>query len=102
MIRTAITSICLCKYNKLNMSTFNKTLIDNTLFKPKTRNEHLKDINETENFDVLIIGGGATGVGTLLNCSRKGLRTLMIEKNDFGSATSTKSSKLLHGGLRYW
>ena len=73
-----------------------------TLFKPKNRNEHLKEIEKTEIFDVLIIGGGATGVGTLLNCSRKGLKTLMIEKNDFGSATSTKSSKLLHGGLRYW
>lgn len=50
----------------------------------------------------MVIGGGATGCGVFLNATANGLKTLLIESNDFGSATSTKSSKLLHGGLRYW
>ena len=50
----------------------------------------------------MIIGGGATGCGTLLSASRRGLRSLLVEANDFGACTSTKSSKLLHGGLRYY
>lgn len=68
----------------------------------KTRNDHLTEISQTNEYDILIIGGGATGVGTLLNCSRKNLKTLLIESSDFGSSSSSKSSKLLHGGLRYF
>ena len=56
---------------------------------------------ETEEFDVCIIGGGATGVGCALDAALRGLKTVLIEKNDFGSATSSKSTKLFHGGVRY-
>ena len=52
-------------------------------------------------FDVLIIGGGITGAWTALDCSLRGMSTALIEKNDFGSATSMRSSRLLHGGIRY-
>jgi glycerol-3-phosphate dehydrogenase len=67
----------------------------------RTRDEYIKDLESTEEFDILIIGGGATGVGTLLACSQKGLKAVLIESNDFASATSSKSTKLLHGGIRY-
>ena len=52
-------------------------------------------------FDVLIIGGGITGVGIALDAANRGLKTALIEKNDFASGTSSKSTKLIHGGLRY-
>ena len=52
-------------------------------------------------FDVLVVGGGITGVGVALDAASRGLRTALIEKDDFASGTSSKSSKLAHGGLRY-
>jgi glycerol-3-phosphate dehydrogenase len=54
-----------------------------------------------ESFDVVIIGGGITGVGCALDAASRGLRTALIERDDFASGTSSKSSKLVHGGLRY-
>ncbi len=52
-------------------------------------------------FDVLIIGGGATGASIALDASLRGLRVGLVEKGDFSGATSAASSKLMHGGLRY-
>src|SRR5437762_6448358 len=54
-----------------------------------------------ETFDVVVIGGGITGVGVALDAASRGLRTALVEKGDFASGTSSKSSKLVHGGLRY-
>ncbi len=54
-----------------------------------------------ESFDVLVIGGGITGAGVALDAASRGLRTALVEKDDFASGTSSKSSKLIHGGLRY-
>jgi glycerol-3-phosphate dehydrogenase len=56
---------------------------------------------ETEQFDVLVIGGGITGVGVALDAASRGMRTALVERHDFASGTSSKSSKLVHGGLRY-
>ncbi|MEN9594817.1 MAG: hypothetical protein RLY23_1300 [Actinomycetota bacterium] len=56
---------------------------------------------ESEEFDVLVIGGGITGVGVALDAVSRGLRTALVERDDFSSGTSSKSSKLAHGGLRY-
>lgn len=56
---------------------------------------------ETETFDVVVIGGGITGVGAALDASSRGLSVLLIEAVDFAAGTSSKSSKLIHGGLRY-
>jgi glycerol-3-phosphate dehydrogenase len=56
---------------------------------------------ETEDFDVCIIGGGATGVGCALDAALRGLKVILIEKDDFGGATSSRSTKLFHGGVRY-
>jgi glycerol-3-phosphate dehydrogenase len=55
----------------------------------------------SEQFDVLVIGGGITGAGVALDAASRGLRTALVEKDDFASGTSSKSSKLVHGGLRY-
>jgi glycerol-3-phosphate dehydrogenase len=54
-----------------------------------------------ESFDVLVIGGGITGAGVALDAAARGLRTALVERTDFASGTSSKSSKLVHGGLRY-
>src|SRR5262249_6943335 len=54
-----------------------------------------------EDFDVLVIGGGITGAGVALDAATRRLRTALVEAGDFASGTSSKSSKLVHGGLRY-
>ncbi len=54
-----------------------------------------------ETFDVVVVGGGITGVGVALDAASRGLRTALVERADFASGTSSKSSKLVHGGLRY-
>jgi glycerol-3-phosphate dehydrogenase len=54
-----------------------------------------------EELDVLVIGGGITGAGVALDAATRGLRTGLVERDDFASGTSSKSSKLVHGGLRY-
>ncbi len=67
---------------------------------PTTRDENL-DRLAGETFDVLIVGGGITGAGCALDAASRGLKTALIDKGDFASGTSSKSSKLIHGGLRY-
>jgi glycerol-3-phosphate dehydrogenase len=52
-------------------------------------------------FDVLVVGGGITGVGVALDAASRGLHTALVERDDFASGTSSKSSKMVHGGLRY-
>jgi glycerol-3-phosphate dehydrogenase len=54
-----------------------------------------------ENYDIVIIGGGAVGSGILLDATLRGYKVLLLEKNDFASGASSKSSKLVHGGVRY-
>ena len=54
-----------------------------------------------EEFDVLVIGGGVTGAGVALDAASRGLKTALVEKGDFASGTSSKSSKMIHGGIRY-
>ena len=70
------------------------------LFSNLHRSEILDKLKLIE-FDVLIIGGGITGAGIALDAASRGLRVALIEKNDFASGTSSKSTKLIHGGLRY-
>jgi glycerol-3-phosphate dehydrogenase len=54
-----------------------------------------------ENFDILVVGGGATGCGIALDAASRGLRTALVEKQDFSEGTSSRSTKLIHGGVRY-
>jgi len=55
----------------------------------------------TEQYDLLVIGGGITGAGIALDAASRGLKTALVEKNDFAFGTSSRSTKLIHGGLRY-
>ena len=55
----------------------------------------------SEDFDVLVVGGGITGAGVALDAASRGLRVALVDKGDFASGTSSKSSKLVHGGIRY-
>jgi glycerol-3-phosphate dehydrogenase len=57
--------------------------------------------SEEEPYDLLIIGGGATGAGIALDAATRGLKVAMVERDDFSSGTSSKSTKLVHGGVRY-
>ncbi|WP_405205052.1 glycerol kinase GlpK [Aquimarina sp. LLG6339-5] len=56
---------------------------------------------QTTKYDLFIIGGGVTGAGIALDAASRGLKVCLVEKNDFASGTSNKSTKLIHGGLRY-
>src|SRR4029450_4244770 len=64
------------------------------------RNENIARLSEGT-YDVLVIGGGITGAGVALDAASRGLRAALVERDDFASGTSSKSSKLIHGGLRY-
>lgn len=55
----------------------------------------------SETFDLLVIGGGVTGAGIALDAAKRGLSVALVEKQDFGAGTSSRSTKLIHGGLRY-
>ena len=63
--------------------------------------DHALERLRNETFDVVVVGGGITGVGCALDAASRGLRTALVERDDFASGTSSKSSKLIHGGLRY-
>ncbi len=65
------------------------------------RAAHFKRLKETSKWDVVIIGGGASGVGVALESVSKGFKTLLVDQSDFGKGTSSKSTKLIHGGIRY-
>src|SRR5689334_12920933 len=65
-----------------------------------TRTHNLEELGSTH-FDVLIIGGGITGAGVALDAAARGYSVALVEKMDFASGTSSKSTKLVHGGIRY-
>ncbi|HEX9003244.1 MAG TPA: FAD-dependent oxidoreductase, partial [Blastocatellia bacterium] len=69
-------------------------------FSWRTRRASLERFKQ-EVFDVLIIGGGITGAGLALDAVARGLKTALVEKRDFAAGTSSRSTKLIHGGLRY-
>jgi len=64
------------------------------------RSQNIQQL-KSESFDLLIIGGGITGAGIALDAASRGLKTALVEKNDFAYGTSSRSTKLIHGGLRY-
>ena len=71
-----------------------------TSLTPSSRSGLLAGL-ESERFDLVIIGGGITGAGVARDAARRGLRVALVEKDDFAAGTSSRSSKLIHGGLRY-
>ena len=71
----------------------------------KSRLEQIEELkrNSTDDseYDLLVIGGGATGSGIALDAATRGLKVAMVERDDFSAGTSSKSTKLVHGGVRY-
>lgn len=66
-----------------------------------SRESFIKQVEEQKNWDVVIIGGGATGLGTAVDAASRGYKTLLLEQSDFAKGTSSRSTKLVHGGVRY-
>ncbi|MEY8739424.1 glycerol-3-phosphate dehydrogenase/oxidase [Bacillales bacterium AN1005] len=69
-------------------------------FSAINRTEYLQDMANAQ-FDILVIGGGITGAGIALDAASRGLKTAVVEMQDFAAGTSSRSTKLVHGGLRY-
>ncbi len=65
------------------------------------RSAMLNQLAETKEWDIIIIGGGATGLGAAVDAASRGYKTLLLEKYDFGKGTSSRATKLVHGGVRY-
>jgi glycerol-3-phosphate dehydrogenase len=65
------------------------------------RSDQLNKLRESIIWDMVVIGGGATGLGTAVDAASRGFKVLLIEKYDFAKGTSSKSTKLVHGGVRY-
>lgn len=69
---------------------------------PFRRDSHLeKARNKSDPYDIIIVGGGATGLGTAVDAANRGYSTLLVEQYDFAKGTSSRSTKLVHGGVRY-
>ncbi|MDX1386003.1 MAG: FAD-dependent oxidoreductase [bacterium] len=64
------------------------------------RDEQIKQLKETH-FDLVVVGGGATGSGIALDAATRGLKVALVERDDFAAGTSSRSTKLIHGGVRY-
>ena len=65
------------------------------------RSNFINQLERTKEFDICIIGGGATGLGTAVDAVSRGLKTVLFEQHDFAKGTSSRSTKLVHGGVRY-
>lgn len=72
----------------------------NNHFSGIRRTEILEQLSK-ENYDLLIIGGGITGAGIALDAASRGMKTALVDMQDFAAGTSSRSTKLVHGGLRY-
>ena len=72
-----------------------------TPLSPQTRAAAIEALAGGDELDILVVGGGVTGVGCALDAVTRGLKTGLVEQRDFASGTSSRSSKLIHGGLRY-
>jgi glycerol-3-phosphate dehydrogenase len=66
-----------------------------------SRKKAFEKITQTDLWDVVVIGGGATGMGIAVDAAQRGFKVLLLEKNDFAKGTSSRSTKLVHGGVRY-
>ena len=66
-----------------------------------SREKQITCLNETKQWDFIIIGGGASGLGIAVDAASRGFRTVLFEGDDFAKGTSSKSTKLVHGGVRY-
>ena len=74
--------------------------VDKSVLNPEQRLGDIEQLKSHE-FDIIVIGGGVVGSGIALDAAARGLSVALLECNDFASGTSSRSSKLIHGGLRY-
>ena len=65
------------------------------------RKDLFTQLTRTESFDIAIIGGGATGLGVALDAAARGFKVALFESHDFAKGTSSRATKLVHGGVRY-
>ncbi len=77
------------------------TLADRDVARPAARAELIERLRSDEPWDLAIIGGGATGLGAAVDAVARGYRTVLVEAHDFAQGTSSRSTKLIHGGVRY-
>src|SRR5690554_5504789 len=68
---------------------------------PTQRSQLLERLSQTTEADLVIIGGGATGLGVALDAALRGLSVVLLEAHDFAKGTSSRATKLVHGGVRY-
>ncbi|HET6995236.1 MAG TPA: FAD-dependent oxidoreductase, partial [Chitinophagaceae bacterium] len=61
----------------------------------------IQQLESTPEWDICIIGGGATGLGAAVDSATRGFKTILFEQHDFAKGTSSRSTKLVHGGVRY-
>lgn len=72
-------------------------------FEMKSRDQHLNHLKDPAvEFDMLIVGGGANGAGVVLDAASRGLKCAVVDSYDFAAGTSSKSTKMAHGGIRYF
>ncbi|HVS94872.1 MAG TPA: FAD-dependent oxidoreductase, partial [Puia sp.] len=65
------------------------------------RTSQLRRLDDVKEWDTIVIGGGATGLGVAVDAASRGFRVLLLEQSDFAKGTSSRSTKLVHGGVRY-
>lgn len=87
-------------YARVDTATFENPPTAKPLSLP-SREEQLAKLQSGHRYDVLVIGGGATGTGVALDAASRGLSVALVERDDFSSGTSSRSTKLIHGGVRY-
>lgn len=66
-----------------------------------SRDSLIQKLSRSQTYDVAVIGGGATGVGVALEAASRGYKTVLVESHDFAKGTSSRATKLVHGGVRY-
>ena len=66
-----------------------------------SRSQQIQTLKSTETWDFIVIGGGASGLGIAVDAANRGFKTVLFEGSDFAKGTSSKSTKLVHGGVRY-
>ncbi|KAI0483991.1 FAD dependent oxidoreductase-domain-containing protein [Xylariaceae sp. FL0804] len=110
--------VLLYTYRPLNIPGFEGAAVPPPIYGPdgtfrlprfpkvKSREEQIAELKRSgvkdgEEYDMLVIGGGATGAGVALDAVTRGLKVALVERDDFSSGTSSKSTKLVHGGVRY-
>ena len=87
----------------VNMDGLSEDIKVKTEYTIKSRDENLKEMmDEKKEFDIFIIGGGANGTGVALDAASRGLKVAIIDAVDFAAATSSRSTKMAHGGIRYY